>query len=492
VPLERSQRIAIVRGATSTSLDIGPKDYFVLSRIEGRPTVGEVLDTSGLPSGQTREILSRLLDLGAIEKVQAPAPAIRNGGGSSGVVRARAANRRRRTLVEGLAKKVRNTPTVEMPAARAPAPAKEEEAAPPPPPPPPPFSLPPVGVDDDRVDPDLGIAVDEQRKLLALADRAEELTPFEILGLHPTNDKSVIRQAFRDASRRFHPDAYHGRQLGSFGERLESLFSAAKDSVKRLGDDTVRAPLVEAYEAKRDAARAAEAQRQSRMDAAKAAAEEIRAKRVRDAAAERRAIRTRNRASAQRDRVIANLTHRAAQHVQDAERAELAGNLPAAANHYRLSLRVNPDQPDVKEKWEAVRTKARVIRAKEAFSRGNAYLELGQSEEALPLLVEAADADPTIEHLALAADLLRTVDAPRARELAMAALNALSLEGSQEAAPKKKPRTTQQMVELHLMLGRAFLSAGQKKTAAVQAQLAQRLAPEDPQVRALLNSAKVK
>ncbi len=489
--LERSQRIAVKAGATGGKLDIGPQDYFVLSRIEGRPSVGEVIDSAGLPSSQTREILDRLLTAGAIEVLAGAAAPPRPGTNTR--LRSQADRRRRRTLAQGLVSpsakaEPRGSETKEMKAVNDPSRETKELAAAEPQRRPP-FVLPPVRADDPRLDAALAIGVEEQRSLLAMVDRNEELTAFEMLGLNPTHDRGEIRKAFRQASRRFHPDAYHGKDLGPFAEHLSILFAAAKDAVSKLNDEAYRTPIVDAADAAWNKVREEEDRRQARMQAAKAAAEQIRDKRERAEVDARRKARMTERAQAQRGRVLANLASRVQQHLADAEKAERLGNLPAAANHYRLALRVDPNLPDVKEKWERVRGKARKERAKEAFSRANSYLELGQSAEALPLLVEAADADPTPEHLAHAADLLRSVDVGRARDLAMGALNALNRNDSDK---KGRPRSQGDLAELHLMIGRAFLDAGQKKTAKVQAKLAEGLAPEHPQVRALLKSIKVK
>jgi hypothetical protein len=49
------------------ALPLGSRDGFVLSLIDGRATVGAILDMAGLPEDDTVDILSRLLQMGAIE-----------------------------------------------------------------------------------------------------------------------------------------------------------------------------------------------------------------------------------------------------------------------------------------------------------------------------------------------------------------------------------------------------------------------------------------
>ena len=481
MPLDRTRRVSVTSQATSGKLDIGPQDYFVLSRIEGASRVGDVLDASGLPRAQAEAILDRLLAAGAIEIESAAHPSSTTTGH---VQRDAAARRRRRTLVEGLGS--RTSPPPERPESK---PDPEPEPKPEADDRPPPFELPPVEPDDPRLDPELAIPIGEQQRLLALVDRGEELTPFELLGLHPTHDKGEIRNAFRTVSRRLHPDAYHGRNLGSFKNHLARLFAAAREAVKKLGDEEFRRPMVEAYESERTQVREEKERREARMAAAKAAAQEIRDKHEKAEVDARRKSRATLRARAQRDRVLANLAGRVGQHIKEAEKAENAGNNAAAANHYRLALRVDPNNADVKAKWEKVRNAARKERAKEAFSRALSYLELGQSDDALPLFVEAAEADPTSEHLAHAAELLRATDIERAREMAMGALNALSRELSEQ---KTKPKGPGRVAELRMMIARTFRDAGQFKTARAQAKAAVDLVGDLPEARALLNSIKKK
>src|SRR5690606_23121976 len=114
--------------------------------------------------------------------------------------------------------------------------------------------------------------------------------------------------------------------------------------------------------------------------------------------------------------------------------------------------------------------------------------EYGQMNEATPLFTEAADADPTSEHLAHAADAVRSADPMRARGYALKALEALNV----ETASKASSLDPAAVARLRMMIGRAFAAAGQTKTALEQAQLAEAALPGDLEVRSLLKSLKVK
>ena len=65
---------------------------------------------------------------------------------------------------------------------------------------------------------------------------------------------------------------------------------------------------------------------------------------------------------------------------------------------------------------------------------------MGHAAEAVPSFLEAADADPTLEHLAHAADAVRDQDPVRARNLAMEALRLLGEEEKGQSPLAEFPR----------------------------------------------------
>ncbi|MEM7158294.1 MAG: J domain-containing protein [Myxococcota bacterium] len=482
--LARTLRLRVKPGVRPETLALGPQEYFVLSRIEGQGSVAEIIGASGLGAAETEQILERLLELGALERENGSAtkPSPRRRIQTSPELRSQAADRRRRLLRQQLGAQVRqdsgsgsastrprnNTPTAE--------PASEAE------PTPNDFVPPLVAPDDERLDASLGLPVDTQRHLLALEDRRAELSPFDILSLHPTDDLKVIRSAFRDASRTFHPDAYHGRELGRFREVLAGLFAAAKTAYQDLQKSEVRQPLVAQVEAERLRKKQLEAQR----EAAARAAEELRLRREQEQRAERRAARDARRNERQRQRIATATLTKVQEHLAAATEAEGEENYARAANNYRLALQLSPDDPDIRRRWEDSRQIARQGRAKGAFARACSLVEVGHFAEALPLFLEAADADPTLEHLAHAADAVREQDVGKARDLAMRALQLLTENETSDA-----PLRPNAVADLRMMVARAFLAAGQGQSAREQALLVQRVRPKDPQARALLKSIKV-
>lgn len=489
--LARTLRLELVLHVRPETLPLGPQEYFVLSRIEGRATVAEITAASGLGAVVTEAILERLLALGAVRidagGTPTPAPGLpprkRH---STQELRAQAQDRRRRVLQQQLVVGRGPTPGPEAAPTAAPTadlapmlPAEDDDEAAP-------TVLEPVRADDPRLDASLGLALDEQRRLLALEDGLATLDPFTLLGLAPTHDLKAIRDAFREASRRLHPDAHRGRELGRFRALLGTLFARAKAAHDALGRPEIRTPYVEAFETERAERRERREQEEAERRAAQAAVEAERLRREEAREAERRAARTVQRADRERERVTAALEAKIAEYLQAASDAEAMENYARAANNYRLAMQLAPHDTDIAARWSTARSIARRRRGKEAFARACTLIEIGHATEAIPSFLEAAEADPSLEHLARAADAVREQDPARARNLAMEALRVL---GEEEKGPL--PPRPAVVADLRLMIGRAFLAAGQVQSAIEQARLVQRLRPGDPQARALLNSAKV-
>lgn len=498
MPLERSLRLAVEPQARLATLPLGPEEFFVVSRIEGSATVAEIIGSSGLGAAATERILERLLALGALRRVDAAPPATPSSAPfvpprkrqSTQELRAQAEDRRRRVLQQQLLASRRPTPVpasmrppVLDPAALAATDAALDDDPDDAPDRPPGLAMvEPVAADDPRLDPAVGVPVEQQRWLLALEDRLDQLSPFELLGLRPTHDLKAIRTAFRDASRRLHPDAHRGRELGRYRTLLATLFSRAKAAHDALQKDEVRTPWVEAAEH----ARAERKRRAEQRAAARQAEQEERRRREEQAAAERRLAREAQRAERERERLITAQRAKVAEYLQAAADAEAMESYARAANNYRLAMEIDPHDDSIRPRWEHARAIARRRRAKDAFARACTLVEAGHHVESVALFLEAADADPTVEHLAHAADAVRNQDPARGRDLAMAALRALVEQDKGDA-----PLRAAVVADLRLMIGRAFLAAGQAESAAEQARLVQRLRPGDPRARALLNSAKV-
>jgi hypothetical protein len=104
--LSREQRLTKGTAALE-GLSLSPEEYFVLSRVEGSPTVAEVVATSGLARADAERILDRLLEVGVLTPAGArpaggnarrvaPTPAV--AAATDEPLRDRARDRRRKLL----------------------------------------------------------------------------------------------------------------------------------------------------------------------------------------------------------------------------------------------------------------------------------------------------------------------------------------------------------------------------------------------------------
>jgi len=482
--LERSQRLTTTDKPV-TELPLTPEDFFVLSRIDGRATVGEIIAGSGLPSADAKQILDKLFELGAIEAHEA-APA--NGASArrerpvAGAKSRRAAMLRAQFASASGSFKRESRPNSNTAEPKPePEPVKPDGMV----------RVDPVPLGDARLDASLDIAVDEQRILWATEDRLGDLSHFELLGISPTNDKKLIRSAYHLVSRKFHPDRYYNKNVGPLGPLLQSLFKRAKSSFEVLMKDELREAYVERFLDQRrreEAARTAAAESEARAAAARKRAEDEMKALEAQVASKERAKRDQDRKAKQQRRIAtANRAKRGgkAKELYDQAIGQMKLNPGNAANLFRLALDLDPGNEEYEQHWKRCLREARVERGAKAFTQGARLEEMGQVADAARLYLEAAEADPIAPHLAEAAFFIRDDDPGKARTFAMQALDAMA---AAEAAGEGLSLGRRGRVLL--CAGHAFLAAGQTHSAREQANAAHAVLGERPDVRALLNLLK--
>jgi curved DNA-binding protein CbpA len=95
-----------------------------------------------------------------------------------------------------------------------------------------------------QTDEQVVLDVEEQGYIRELYPRLGELTHYEVLGLQPDADKAAIRHSYFTLSKRFHPDSYFGKNLGTFKSQMEAIFTRLTDAYEVLGKKKKR----EAYD----------------------------------------------------------------------------------------------------------------------------------------------------------------------------------------------------------------------------------------------------
>lgn len=182
---------------------VAPEEYFLFSRFDGKQTLRDVLLESGLPMDRAIAIVAKLRGLGAL---LLPAEI---------------------------------TPPAATPEPVKPATPRTAEGSKPP------------GLDTTLPDPtpdelrllteDSVLTDVQRRRILAIARLLDKRDPWALLGVPHGADARTLKLAYFKLSKDIHPDRFFGKQLGSFVERLSTVFEAVSRAYERLTSPENRA-----------------------------------------------------------------------------------------------------------------------------------------------------------------------------------------------------------------------------------------------------------
>jgi len=265
-----AQKLRVSPGFDPLKAAVAPEEYFVLSRIDGKQTLREVLLTTGLPVDRAVAIVTRLRSIGALllPNETAPAPQARNHSGPAATSPrgspAPAAVRRPegsgpmatantpippRTLTpsqlraqvplrptpastrpaSGQTPSIARTSTGRRPANAAPEPEPEIILD---------ISLPNPTKEEAAALAEPGdLSELERRRILALARLAGLRDAHALFQVPPDADANTLKRAYFRLSKEIHPDRYYGRQLGTFAERMTAVFETVSRTYAHLTGD---------------------------------------------------------------------------------------------------------------------------------------------------------------------------------------------------------------------------------------------------------------
>ncbi len=212
--LEKSSVPKVAPGTDLTKLPIGAREGFLLSRIDGRTSLGDLAALCGFPADEVDRILTRLIELRAAYIGEQPPWSV-----------------------------------------RPPAAEKKPEAAPAPKPrarPSRPRRFEPADL-DESVDIDL----DFKTCILELHTYLDDLDHFELLDVARDADRKAIKNAYYGLAAKFHTDRYFGKNLGSFKSKMEAIFGKITVAHDTLANKARRAEY-DAYLVDRDRTKAFE------------------------------------------------------------------------------------------------------------------------------------------------------------------------------------------------------------------------------------------
>ncbi|HVE81456.1 MAG TPA: J domain-containing protein, partial [Myxococcales bacterium] len=95
---------------------------------------------------------------------------------------------------------------------------------------------PPSGAVDASTLEEVDLEADRKAEILALEGLIDTASHYDMLGVSPSAGPDEIRRAYHEASRRFHPDRYFQKNLGSFRGRIERLFKRVNEANAALSD----------------------------------------------------------------------------------------------------------------------------------------------------------------------------------------------------------------------------------------------------------------
>jgi tetratricopeptide (TPR) repeat protein len=182
-----------VVGVDVLKLPLSTLEGFVLSRVDGRASTDDIGLMTGVEQERLAGILDRLAELGAVELAWRP--------------------------------------------------RREKPPTPKPPPDKPPDShfagrgRYVLIAQNEKVD----ISQETRRRIVDAHEAVSELNLYELLGVEREADKRQIRDAYFALSKVFHPDAYFGKNLGTFKPKMEAVFKRLTSAYEILGKPKKRA-----------------------------------------------------------------------------------------------------------------------------------------------------------------------------------------------------------------------------------------------------------
>jgi curved DNA-binding protein CbpA len=325
----------------------------------------------------------------------------------------------------------------------------------------------PRGAVDASTLEEVDLEADRKAEILALEGLIDTASHYDMLGVSPTAGSDEIRRAYHEASRRFHPDRYFQKNLGSFRARIERLFrrvneahSVLSDPERRAAYDRANPDLFENLRATPIPMRLAPATPSQPMPAVNLSPER---------AEERRARLARHPyfAREMKRRDLAT----------EAKEATAKGDLARAVTLMSQAVQMEPANEALRNELAELRRRQGASRVKQELARGVELEQRGELEKAATQYRLAASADPThAEAAARAAAVLSRMEGGDLREAKALAQRAVDL------LPKHAGN--------RVLLAKILVQADLKKLARRELEEAVRLDPGHPEAKALLKKLK--
>jgi curved DNA-binding protein CbpA len=224
------------------------------------------------------------------------------------------------------------------------------------------------------------IDLDPTRKkdILDLERIIDTANHFEVLGVRPGATPEESKKSFYELSRRYHPDRFFGKNLGSFRARIDRIFRRLTEAHRVLTNEEERAAYLKAHPALASAPPPAAAP-------SRAAAEPPTPRAPLDPVreAERRSRLSRHPYLAKGNK-LKELTSRAKSHIANAE-------FDLAYTDLHNASQIDPHNEEVKGLLNQVRAKHEHQRADSEFKKGQELEKQGDFQAALAHYKQASN-----------------------------------------------------------------------------------------------------
>ncbi len=105
----------------------------------------------------------------------------------------------------------------------------------------------PAPVVDAAMAEEVDLEPERKKEIIELERSLDSMDHFTVLGVKPGAPASEVKTAYYNASRRFHPDRYFGKNLGSFRARMERIFRRLTDAHNVLTQPDKREAYLRAH-----------------------------------------------------------------------------------------------------------------------------------------------------------------------------------------------------------------------------------------------------
>ena len=220
------------------SLDVEPtpEEFFILSRVDGTMTVGQIGKTSGLGSKKTLKCIENLWQYGLIQLPGQPPPA--SGVDSTGSAGdSTASSQDTDTSSTSTSSSTRDRSKTKDSSKKS-RPIRDRF----------PTSWDEFDFDEELLDQQVELEDDFKQEVLFVYDQLDYVNHYELLGVNPDAGRRQLRSSYFRMSKRFHPDRFYKKILGDYERRIEKIFQRVTKAYQTLSNRNKRQEYDDALE----------------------------------------------------------------------------------------------------------------------------------------------------------------------------------------------------------------------------------------------------